>query len=66
MLGICHGTDMTLDGFFAYHTQTISTIAGLKNVFALMVASFVRSLLLCAVVAGVGADSNGVLLCAVL
>lgn len=46
MLGICHGAHVTLDQFFAYHTQTIVTVQGLKNCFAVVAASFVR-LVLC-------------------
>lgn len=43
MLGICHGAHVTLDQFFAYHTQTIVTVDGLKNCFAIVAASFIRS-----------------------
>ncbi|CAI5702878.1 unnamed protein product [Peronospora effusa] len=44
LLGICHGTHVTLNDFFAYYTQTISTIAGLKNVLAIVAASLVSAL----------------------
>ncbi|ETI34666.1 hypothetical protein F441_18694 [Phytophthora nicotianae CJ01A1] len=43
VLGICHGAHVTLDQFFAYHTQTVVTVDGLKNCFAIVAASFVRS-----------------------
>ncbi|KAI9911385.1 hypothetical protein PsorP6_008780 [Peronosclerospora sorghi] len=46
ILGICHGAHVTLDQFFAYHTQTITTVNGLKNCFAIIATSFVSALCL--------------------
>ncbi|TDH69012.1 hypothetical protein CCR75_009291 [Bremia lactucae] len=40
-LCVCHGKHVTLDHFFAYHTQTIVNDDGLKNCFAIVAASLV-------------------------
>ncbi|KAE8899690.1 hypothetical protein PF005_g6198 [Phytophthora fragariae] len=45
-LGICHGAHVTLDQFFAYHTQTIMTVQGLKNCFAVVAAGVVSAVCL--------------------
>ncbi|RLN72445.1 hypothetical protein BBJ28_00010736, partial [Nothophytophthora sp. Chile5] len=45
-LGICHGKHVSMDQFFAYHTQTVSTVDGLKNCFAVMVAGVVSAVCL--------------------
>ncbi|CEG42086.1 Integral membrane protein involved in transport between the late Golgi and endosome [Plasmopara halstedii] len=46
ILGICHGTHVSMDQFFAYHTQTIVNVDGLKNCFAVVVASVVSAVCL--------------------
>lgn len=45
-LCVCHGKHVTLDHFFAYHTQTIVNDDGLKNCFAIVAASLVSAVCL--------------------
>ncbi|TMW56108.1 hypothetical protein Poli38472_008756 [Pythium oligandrum] len=44
---ICHGVDVSMDQFFAYHTQTIATVDGIKNCFAVLAAGFVSAVCMC-------------------
>lgn len=41
-LMICHGASLSMDQFFAFHTQTLSTVDGIKNCFAVFAAGLLR------------------------
>ncbi|DAZ98435.1 TPA: hypothetical protein N0F65_001136 [Lagenidium giganteum] len=47
VLGVCHGSAVSLDQFFAFHAQTLSTVDGIKNSFAVLVAGAVSAVCLC-------------------
>ncbi|KAJ0392926.1 hypothetical protein ATCC90586_012135 [Pythium insidiosum] len=50
VLFLCHGTSTSMDQFFAYHLQTLATVEGIKNGFALLVAALVSAVCLAAFV----------------
>lgn len=41
-LMICHGANLSMDQFFAFHSQTLSTVDGIKNCFAVFAAGLLR------------------------
>ncbi|TYZ61796.1 hypothetical protein PybrP1_004794 [[Pythium] brassicae (nom. inval.)] len=43
----CHGASLSMDQFFAFHTQTLATVDGVKNCFAVLASGFVSAVCLC-------------------
>lgn len=39
---MCHGSNLSLGQMFTYHTQTLATVDGIKNCFAVVLAGIVR------------------------
>lgn len=42
---MCHGSNLSLGQMFTYHTQTLATVDGIKNCFAVVLAGLVRYVL---------------------
>ncbi|OQR85428.1 hypothetical protein ACHHYP_11845 [Achlya hypogyna] len=47
LLGLCHGSNLSLDQFFSHELHTLESIDGVKTSFAHIVCGLVNAVLLC-------------------